>query len=136
MITNRTFISVESVLHQFYGALNFDALAEPDYECILECFHPDAIITPPICDTGGKLCAFSGVEFIAHMKGLLAGLDSGREYQVSAQHEIFGNVANAFSRYEFAVGDKVVSSGVNSFQFMRDDQRWWIMSLAWDRESK
>jgi hypothetical protein len=136
MASENNFNSVEAILHEFYEALQFGAGEEPDYQRILHCFHAEAIVTPPMGDTGGVLRVLSCEQFVVHLKRLLTDVQSGREYQVSTRNEVFGNVASAFSRYEFAVGDKVVSSGVNSFQLMHDHRRWWIMGLAWDRAPK
>ena len=59
------------------------------------------------------------------------------ETEVAAKLETYGDIAHVLSTYEkFAWGDKQVRGrGINSFQMIRKDGRWWITSLIWDEET-
>ncbi len=60
------------------------------------------------------------------------------EREIRGQTVRFGNVAHRVSSYESRVGSpdaEPVGRGVNSFQLVRFDGRWWIASIIWDVES-
>jgi hypothetical protein len=48
----------------------------------------------------------------------------------------FGNIAHAFSAYEYRATENgpVLGRGVNSIQLYWDGTRWWIASAIWDDE--
>jgi len=50
----------------------------------------------------------------------------------------FGKMRQVLSSYESRhnPGEKPFQRGVNSFQLLQDGQRWWIVSVLWDAESK
>lgn len=53
--------------------------------------------------------------------------------------ETFGSIAHAWSTYEsfHYKGDKVpYMRGINSFQLLFHDERWWIVNLYWTRETQ
>jgi hypothetical protein len=60
------------------------------------------------------------------------------EKEVARRVEQWGNIAQAFSTYESrrAPGDQPFARGINSFQLLNDGQRWWIVTIYWEAESK
>lgn len=60
------------------------------------------------------------------------------EYEVSRCTVRFGDIAHAFSVYEWKIDSEgpVGRRGINSFQLMFDGNRWWIMSVFWQQESE
>ena len=73
-------------------------------------------------------------------------LDEGRQwafYENEAHKEVhaFGNIAQVFSTYqsfnslEDMKNNKTHARGINSFQLLYDDGRWWILNLFWARET-
>ncbi|MFT7665504.1 MAG: hypothetical protein ACI87A_003742, partial [Planctomycetota bacterium] len=52
--------------------------------------------------------------------------------------EQFGHIAHVFSTYESVAepGGEPFDRGINSFQLMRDENRWWVITIYWDRESE
>ena len=59
------------------------------------------------------------------------------EYEIARKVERFGDIAHAFSTYEWSKtkGGPVGGRGINSFQLVFDGQRWWIVSVFWAQES-
>jgi hypothetical protein len=53
----------------------------------------------------------------------------------TAQH--FDNIAHIFSTYEsrHEKGGQPFARGINSFQLLRDGQRWYIVTIMWEAES-
>jgi len=60
------------------------------------------------------------------------------EKEIARHTEQWGNIAQAFSTYESrrAPGDQPFVRGINSFQLLNDGQRWWIVTIFWQGESK
>jgi len=59
------------------------------------------------------------------------------EIELSREEERYGNLAHAFSTYEsyrIATHDEVIGRGINSFQLVRRDNRWWILTIVWQPE--
>ncbi|MCP3902432.1 MAG: nuclear transport factor 2 family protein [Planctomycetes bacterium] len=59
------------------------------------------------------------------------------ESEVHREVNAFGNIAQAFSTYESrrsAEDPKPYSRGINSFQLLKADGRWWIVTVTWDHE--
>ena len=72
-------------------------------------------------------------------------LNSGRKsafYENEAYKEVqaFGNIAQVFSTYqsfnskEEMANNEFYTRGLNSFQLLFDEERWWILNLMWARE--
>lgn len=59
------------------------------------------------------------------------------ESGVSNTIEQYGDIGHVLSTYEKHIwGDtQVRGRGINSFQMVRKDGRWWITSLIWDEET-
>ena len=59
------------------------------------------------------------------------------EIELSRVEERYGNMAHAFSTYESyrtATHEEVIGRGINSFQLVRQDNRWWILTIVWQPE--
>jgi len=56
---------------------------------------------------------------------------------ISNTVERYGDIAHVFSTYEkhFWGDDRNLGRGINTFQLVNNDGRWWIVSIAWDEES-
>ena len=59
------------------------------------------------------------------------------ESGVSNTTEQFGDIAHVLSTYEKHIWGEtqIRGRGINSFQMVRKDGRWWITSLIWDEET-
>lgn len=59
------------------------------------------------------------------------------EREVARRMDRFGNVAHLFSTYEsrHAPEDRQpFTRGINSIQLIRDEGRWWLVTVVWDSE--
>ena len=62
-----------------------------------------------------------------------------RENEIGRTSETFGHITHAFSAYESFREDRgdpdaYFDRGINSIQLLNDGERWWILSVYWDRE--
>ncbi|HOT98199.1 MAG TPA: hypothetical protein PLG50_00665 [bacterium] len=60
------------------------------------------------------------------------------EREIASTIQRFGNVAQIWSTFEIRKGSStgpVISRGINSWQLVRHEERWWIAQLVYDFES-
>lgn len=104
-------------------------------------FLPSALLIPNTEQTDGEFRVLTVRQFIDWVDGgTQVGGPGDRgfvEEQVSHDLERYGDVAQLFSTYRkrFWEGEEVLGHGINSFQLVRHDGRWWIAGIAWDEES-
>ena len=60
------------------------------------------------------------------------------EVEIMRKMNRFGNLVQAFSTYEARGSEdgEPIARGINSFQLLHKDDRWWIVTVMWDNESK
>lgn len=59
------------------------------------------------------------------------------EREIRSHSEKFGNVAHVFSTYESRINspeEEPIVRGINSFQLVKYQGRWWIAHVCWDVE--
>ncbi len=125
-----------AVVDQFYRCLQFEPGGQADFEQILALFHAEARIIPPVGDTDGRLQPMNPAQFAKKYSPVFAELkeQGAREYELAAAASCFKSTCHIMSKYEFVTnGSAVARQGINSFQLVKDSERWWIVSLTWDR---
>jgi hypothetical protein len=60
------------------------------------------------------------------------------ESEITSHVDRFGNMAQIFSTYEARDREDgaPIGRGINSIQLVFDEERWWIVSVMWDNESR
>ena len=60
------------------------------------------------------------------------------ENEIVRHMDRFGNIIQAFSTYEARniLDGAPIARGINSFQLLNYEGRWWIVTVVWDNESK
>ena len=105
-------------------------------------FHPSARLIPNEEQTNGELRVLSAEDFIAWIDGFnqrVVGTERDRGFEERGVHavvETYGDIAHVMSTYvkHFHDDDRVLGRGINSFQLIRRDGRWWIVGIVWDEE--
>ena len=135
----------ESIVAAAYEALE-RAPGEPfAWDRFRSLFLPDALLLPNTEQTGGTPRVFSPEGFIAWIDDSYArnapiGSPKDRGFaEEGVHHEVhrYGDVAQVFSTYQkrYWGDDEILGRGINSFQLVHRDGRWWIVSIVWDEES-
>ncbi|MEZ2415485.1 hypothetical protein ACA086_11015 [Muriicola sp. E247] len=138
--------SIDSIIDTNYIILGGEQGEPRDWELYKFLFHPDGrLIRYEKSLTDGVLRPqFLTVDDYINTTG--KWLDSGRKsafYENEAHKEVhaFGNIAQVFSTYqsfnskEEMAENKIHARGINSFQLLFDEDRWWILNLFWARET-
>ncbi len=60
------------------------------------------------------------------------------EMEIMRKMHRFGNLVQAFSTYEARNSEDgaPIARGINSIQLLHKDNRWWIVTVMWDNESR
>ena len=106
-------------------------------------FLPGARLIPNTEQTGGAFTPHTVESFITWIDAgwqRVIGTPNDRgfaESEVSATMETYGDIAHVLSTYQKHIWGEtqVRGRGINSFQMIRKDGRWWITSLIWDEET-
>ena len=130
--------SIDSLLKVFYESLSFPEGKSPDWDRWRSLFA--SAISPCVRIAGDSVMQMDRERFIAFFGGRIKNgtLRSFREKEIGRTGESYGRLAQIFSTYEkemnLADHGKPIR-GINSFQFLFKDNRWWITSVTWQDES-
>jgi hypothetical protein len=131
--------TVDSVVESLYRGISFSPGVGPDYALIKALFHPQAFVTAPKEDTAGIITPVTVDQFLIRLDATLKAegiLDVGAtEQEISRRTLIFQRIAHVFSSYEFILlgAEAPIARGINTLQLVHDLDRWWILSISWDR---
>ena len=133
--------SAESIIHAVYDVISGPAGQNRDWNRFQSLFIPGARLIPtfkrppdaPVFTTR----VLSPEEFATNSQRAVQS-QGFFEKEIARRTEQWGNIAQVFSTYEsrHAAGDQPFARGINSFQLLNDGQRWWIVTIFWQGESK
>ncbi len=129
--------TVDAILAAVYDVISGPAGQERDWDRFLSLFHPGARLVPArTLPASGDLTIWSPAEYVEQVGPRL--VESGFfEDEIGRVEERFGMVVHAFSTYESrATADgEPFSRGINSFQLIEHDDRYWVLQIVWDSEA-
>ena len=136
--------SPEAIVTAAYEALARKPGENFDWARFQSLHHPAAVLLPNEEQTGGTPQVFSVDEFIAWVDGFYAenapiGSEADKGFAEEAIHNQvrrYGDIAQVLSSYQkrYWGEDEILGRGVNSFQLVFREGRWWIVSVIWDEE--
>lgn len=129
---------IEGIIDAAYAALE-RAPGDPfNWDLFHELFLPEATLIPNTEQRGGNFEVMSPQTFIEMVEAVVPiGGPNDRGFTESGYHnqiDRYGDIANVMSSYKkhFWGSDQVLGAGVNSFQLVWNQDRWWIVSIIWD----
>lgn len=104
---------------------------------------PEATLISNPEQRGGRFDVLSVdgfIDWIDRATGPIIGTDQDLGFSEDEIHNVvnrYGDVANVFSTYEkhFYGQDQNLGRGINSFNVVFHEGRWWIVSIVWDEET-
>ena len=134
--------SPEAIVLAAYAAIAREPGRPFDWDRFRSLFLPDARLIPNTEQRQGSFDVLTTEGFIEWIQAFTpppgSTNDQGfQEEQVSAEVVRYGDVAHVFSTYQkhFWGSDEILGRGINSFQLVHNDGRWWIAGIAWDEEN-
>jgi len=120
----------------------YDAISGPpggrNWDRFRSLFVPGARLIPAVPDSSGG--ARAGVLSVEDYIKIAEGYFREKgffEREAGQRTEAFGNIAQRWSVYESrhaAEDPQPFQRGINSFQLLKDGDRWWVVSIFWDNE--
>ncbi|MGZ5179324.1 MAG: hypothetical protein ACXWC6_02260 [Ramlibacter sp.] len=132
--------SPTALVQALYEVISGDAGAARDWPRFQSLFHPGARLVGTRLDpTTGRVEArpMTPGDYIAANQPLFDRMGF-HESQIASRTERFGAIAHVFSSYasrHSPQDPEPFERGINSIQLLQAGGRWWILSLAWCRES-
>jgi hypothetical protein len=133
--------SIDAIISAAYDSIAGPAGEKRDWERERSLFYPGARLIPTAKadandDLAPKMLDVDG--FIARVEPYFA--EHGfYEKEIARSIEQFGHIAHVWSTYESRHSPddpEPFMRGINSIQLFYDGNRWWIVTIYWQHESK
>jgi len=129
--------SIDAIMTAVYDVISGPAEEPRDWDRFRSLFWPGAQLIPTFRNQGGDVVAnrMSVEEFVTSASGGFA-INPFFEIEAGRVAERYGNIAHIFSTYESRRDPEQAPfvRGINSFQLMFDDSRWWVVNIFWTDE--
>jgi hypothetical protein len=135
--------SPEAILSVVYSIISGGKGHARDWDRMRSLFVPDARLIPAVAAApvnGGAVhsdAIFLTVDgYIERSNGRLTS-DGFFEHSIHNETEQFGNIVQVWSTYESRHNPEDAAPfarGINSFQLLKDGDRYWVVNILWDSE--
>ena len=137
MATKTEVATIEGIMDGLYEAISFTEPAAIDWARVRSHMAPDAQLIRVL---PGSLERMTIETWIDGFRALIAGgsLPTFWEGEIARRIDRLGDIAHFLSTYEARPrrdDPRVLWRGINSVQLYRRDERWWVSSILWTRES-
>ena len=129
---SEAFDTPEGLIHAIYEAVTFPAGQMPDWDYVRSMFIPEAVVVLRTSKEHATVFSVEGfvqdfITFIEHDEVMKTGFT---EEVIKMKTMVFGDIAHLLVLYESSIPQKrPPTPGVDSFQLIRRDGRWWIASV-------
>jgi heme-degrading monooxygenase HmoA len=136
--------SPEAILNAVYSAIS-GAKGQPrDWDRMRSLIIPDARLIPSMALPAAADAPAHADAIVLTIDGYIARSsarmtsDGFFEHSIHNETEQFGNIVQVWSTYESrhnADDPTPFARGINSFQLLKDGDRYWVVNIFWDSES-
>ena len=125
--------SIDSIMAAVYDVISGPAGQARDWSRMRSLFTDQARLMPK----GPRGLRIGSVDDYIAVSGPLLERDGFFESEVARRVEQYGDIAHVFSTYEArrTADGPVFMRGINSFQLVRHNGRWWVVSIMWQAET-
>lgn len=128
--------SVDAIMAAIYDVISGDANTQRDWERFHYLFSRDAKLIP----TGKSQDGSVNYRYWTpkeYQEMFTANRTAFFERELYRKTEAYGNIVHVFSTYETlnAPDGVVTNRGINSFQLLKDKDRYFIMNIFWSSEN-
>ncbi|HZG45984.1 MAG TPA: hypothetical protein VEZ41_06920 [Allosphingosinicella sp.] len=125
--------SIDAIMRAVYDVISGPAGQKRDWNRMRSLFTSNARLMPK----GGRGLMSGSVEDYITSSGPQLEQNGFIEREIARRVEQYGDIAHVFSTYEArqSASGPVFLRGINSFQLVRHEGRWWVVSIMWQAES-
>lgn len=131
--------TLDSTIETLYGVISGEAGEKRDWDLFKYLFTDDAQLIPSFKDENDKITYLAQApEGYIERSGAWLEENGFFEKEINRVTESFGQVTHIFRTYESyrsEKDEKPFARGINSIQFMKSKDRWWIVNIYWTAES-
>lgn len=130
--------NLDELTQALYQSISFKKGERPDLQGLARLFYEGARLV----DNNGELPQEFSVQKFIHVveEQIRTGsLTAFKEQEVAARTEVFGNIAHRFSTYEAYLNEgeaEPFSIGINSIQFIKVEDSWYVYSMVWNDQQQ
>lgn len=135
--------SIDSIITALYSVISGKKNEKRNWDLFLYLFHPDAKLIPYTKDLEGNIrIQYWSPEFYSSVIGKHKETKRATgffEVEVNKVVESYGNIAHVWSTYVCRHDEsdpEPYVRGMNSFQLLFHNNRWWIVNNFWQEESE
>ena len=130
--------SEDAIIQTLYEVISGDAGEKRDWDLFTYLFAEKAQLIPIQKGQDGTVSPrhMTPSEYVETAGGYLEK-NGFHEVEIDRTTESFGHVTHVFSTYASyrkKSDTQPFARGINSIQLMNDQNRWWILNIAWDSE--
>jgi hypothetical protein len=124
----------ESLVRGLYTAVTFEAGTTPDWDHVRSMFLDRATVVLRTTRTATTVFDVDGfvADFVSFIERANVQATGFTERVVRVRPLVFGDIAHVLVLYEASIpgSGRPPQQGVDSFQLIRRDGRWWIVSIV------
>lgn len=129
--------SVENIVTGVLESISGNKDEERDWNRFRNLFLPTAQINAVFYKNDSAWVKIHTIKEFVEVAGTWYEENGFKEYVYKNQIDTFGNIANVFQSYGAKLADGIeIERGINSFQLVFVENRWWIVNLIWDSETE
>lgn len=132
--------SVDAIMAAVYDVISGPKGQARDWDRMRSLFIPDALLIPAraIKDTPHADAIILTIDGYIERSSNTMTTNGFFERGIHNDVEQFGNIVQVWSTYESrhnADDPKPFARGINSFQLLKDGDRYWVVNIFWDSET-
>jgi hypothetical protein len=121
-------------VEELYGLVTFEAGNSPDWDVVRSLFIPEGTVVLRTSRTETTVFSVEGFvqDFVTFIERAKVEESGFVERIVHTHGTVFGDMANIWVLYEAHIpgSARPPQRGVDSFQLIKKDERWWIVSIT------
>ncbi len=129
--------AVDAAIANFYQTLSFKSVDQNKYSNLPRLFTAQGFLISAVANKPFFWTVQQYVQ-IAEDNFKKQKMETWDEQETCSQTHIYGNIAQRFSTYKIIyVADRkeTMRSGINAIQLIKENGKWLITSVEWDRAS-
>ncbi|MFZ4377240.1 MAG: hypothetical protein ACOYN9_12860 [Saprospiraceae bacterium] len=133
------FSTIDSLISRMYQVISIESAESRNWDVFRKLFRSEARINALGKDQRGEE-RFISLTVEDYIRGAEASFQKQRlnEQEIGRVVEEYGDMVHVFSSYETkdATNERILQRGINSIQLIYREERYWIVSLLFNPETK